>query len=123
MTKMSQEVKRAIAEIKPGLIATASRTGKPNVSAKGSLRVLDDEHLLFVDVRSPGTLNNLQENPQVAILCLDLATRSGCRVSGISEILEVGPLFDQLSQEYAARNMTVKHVVKVAVEDSYTFKV
>ncbi|CAG4882144.1 conserved protein of unknown function [Georgfuchsia toluolica] len=123
MTKMSQEVKRAIAEIKPGLIATASRTGKPNVSAKGSLRVLDDEHLLFVDVRSPGTLNNLQENPQVAILCLDPATRSGCRVSGISEILEAGPLFDQLSQEYAARNMAVKHVVKVAVEDSYTFKV
>lgn len=123
MTKMSEEVKKAVAECKPGLIATASKTGKPNVSAKGSLRVLDDEHLVFADILSPGTLANLKENPQVAVICLDPATRSGCRVSGRPEIFDSGPLFDQFHQEYAARKMAVKHVVKIAVDDSYTFKV
>lgn len=121
MAKMSQEVLKAVAEIKPGLIATASRTGKPNVSAKGSLRVLDDEHLIFANIRSPGTLANLQENPQISIICLDPATRSGCRVFGRSEIFSAGPLFDQISQEYASKKMTVKQVIKVAVEDSFTF--
>jgi len=123
MAKMSQDVKKAVAEIKLGLIATASKTGKPNVSAKGSLRVLDDEHLIFADIMSPGTLVNLQENAQIAIICLDPATRSGCRVSGRSEIFDAGPLFDQLSQEYVAKRMAVKHVVRVAVEESYAFKI
>ncbi|MCX7171604.1 MAG: pyridoxamine 5'-phosphate oxidase family protein [Proteobacteria bacterium] len=123
MAKMSAEVKKAVAECKPGMIATASKTGKPNVSAKGSLRVLDDEHLIFANIMSPGTLANLQENHQIAIICLDPATRSGCRVSGRSEIFDAGPLFDQMSQEYAAKRMVVRHVVKVAVEDSYTFKI
>lgn len=123
MTNMSEEVKKAVAECKPGLIATASKTGKPNVSAKGSLRVLDDEHLAFAVIMSPGTLVNLKENPQIAIICLDPTTRSGCRISGRSEIFNSGPLFDQFHKEYAMRKMAVKHVVKVAVDDSYTFKV
>ena len=119
---MSPEVQKAVDECKPGLIATASKTGKPNVSPKGSLQVLDDEHLIFADIRSPGTYANLKENPQIAIICFDPATRSGCRISGRTEIFETGPLFDQLTQAYAARNMVVKHVIKVAVEDSSAFK-
>jgi predicted pyridoxine 5'-phosphate oxidase superfamily flavin-nucleotide-binding protein len=121
MAKMSEEVKRAVAEITPGLIATASKTGKPNVSAKGSFRVLDDEHVVFALIKSPQTLANLRENLQVAIICLNPKTRNGCRISGKPELLDSGPLFDQLSKEYAERKMVVNHVVKVAVEDSYTF--
>lgn len=121
MAKMSEEVKKAVAAVKPGLIATASKTGKPNVSAKGSLCVLDDEHVAFALIKSPQTLANLRENAQVAIICLDPKTRSGCRISGKSELLDKGPLFDQISQEYAQRKLEVNHVVKVAVADSYTF--
>lgn len=122
MAKMSPEVQKAVDECKPGIIATASLAGKPNVSAKGSLQVLDDENVIFADIKSPGTLANLKANPQVAIFCFDPTTRSGCRISGKAEIFDSGPLLDQFSQAYAARNMTVKHVVKVAVDDSYTFK-
>jgi hypothetical protein len=34
MTKLSDEEKKAIGEIRPSLVATASKTGKSNVSAK-----------------------------------------------------------------------------------------
>ena len=37
MAKLTDEAKKAIAEIRPSLVATASGTGKPNVSAKGSV--------------------------------------------------------------------------------------
>ena len=123
MAIMSPEVQRAIAEVKPGLIATASGSGKPNVSAKGSLRVLDDEHLAFAEIMSPNTLANLRENPLIAIICLDAPTRSGCRIAGHAEILDSGALFDQFSEEYAARRMAVRHVVKIAVDEAYTFRI
>lgn len=121
MAKMSEDVKKLVTETKPGLIATSSKSGKPNVSAKGSFCVIDDEHVAFAEIKSPKTLANLRENPQVAIICLDPATRKGCRIAGTCEIVDSGPLFDQFSKDYAARKMVVNHVVKIAVEDAYAF--
>ncbi len=119
--KMSEEIKKAVAEYKPSLVATANRAGKPNVSAKGSLKVLDEEHLFFADVRSPRTVSNLKENPQIAIICLNPTTRKGCRIWGTAEVLVSGELFDQATKEYAARNTKVNHVVKITVEDALAF--
>jgi predicted pyridoxine 5'-phosphate oxidase superfamily flavin-nucleotide-binding protein len=121
MAKLSEEAKKAIAEIKPSLVATASAAGKPNVSAKGSLRVLDDENVVFADVASPRTVANIKENPQVAIICLDAAARKGCRVWGRGEILDSGSIFDSMAEALAKRDMKVKNVVKVAVEEVETF--
>ena len=119
--KMSDEVRKAVPECSPGLVATADKAGKPSVSAKGSLRVIDDEHLVFADIRSPRTINNLKENPQVGIICLNPSTRKGCRIWGKAEIMTSGDLFDQLSKEYAARSMKVNHVVKISVDDALAF--
>jgi predicted pyridoxine 5'-phosphate oxidase superfamily flavin-nucleotide-binding protein len=121
MAKLSEEAKKAIAEIKPSLVATASAAGKPNVSAKGSLRVLDDESIVFADVASPRTVANIKENPQVSVICLDAAARKGCRVWGKGEILDSGPIFDSMAEALAKRDMKVKNVVKVAVEEVETF--
>jgi predicted pyridoxine 5'-phosphate oxidase superfamily flavin-nucleotide-binding protein len=119
--KMSKEVKNAVAECSPAIVATVNKAGKPNVSAKGSLRVIDDEHLLFADIRSPRTITNLRENPQVAVICLNPATRKGCRIWGRAEIMTSGDLFDQLTKEYAGKNMKVNHVVKITVDEALGF--
>lgn len=121
MAKLSEEVKKAIADNYPAIIATASKSGKPNVSAKGSFRVVDDDHVAFADVRSPRTMANLQENPQVAVLLLNAQTRKGCRLWGKAEILNSGALFDKISADLAARNMKVNHVVNIAVDDAVAF--
>lgn len=121
MTMLTDEAKKAIAEIRPSLVATASKTGKPNVSAKGSFRVLDDEHVVFADIASPRTVANIKENPQVAVICLDAVARKGCRVWGKGSIVNSGELFDQLTAEYAEKKMEVKNVVKVTVEEVETF--
>jgi predicted pyridoxine 5'-phosphate oxidase superfamily flavin-nucleotide-binding protein len=118
--KLTEEAKKAIGEIRPSLIATASRNGKPNVSAKGSLRVLDDEHVAFADVASPRTITNIRENPHVAIICLDAESRKSCRIWGKAEIFDSGELFDKFSAELAERKMKVNNVVKVAVEEIET---
>ncbi len=47
MAKLTEEAKKLIGETGPALVATASKDGKPNVSLKGSFRVLDDEHIII----------------------------------------------------------------------------
>jgi predicted pyridoxine 5'-phosphate oxidase superfamily flavin-nucleotide-binding protein len=121
MVKLTEQAKKAIGEIRPALVATASKSGKPNVSAKGSLRVLDDEHVLFADIASPRTIANIKENPQVAVICLDTSARKGCRIWGRGEVVNSGELFDKTVAELAKRNMKAKNVVKVTVEEVETF--
>jgi len=59
--------KSLIAEVGLCYVATASSDGQPNVSPKGSIVVLDDDHLAFADIMSPGSRANLEENKRVAI--------------------------------------------------------
>ncbi len=120
MAKIGETAKKILAEIRPALVATASKTGKPNVSAKGSLRLLDDELVIFADVASPRTIANIKENPQVSIICLDAPNRRNCRIWGTAEIIESGPLFDEVTRAMAAMNMKPKHVVKVKVDEIET---
>jgi uncharacterized protein len=120
MAKLTEQAKKALGEIHPAMVATASKSGKPNVSAKGSVQVLDDEHIVFADVASPRTIANIKENPQVAVICLDAASRKGCRIWGKAEIITSGEIFDKISAAMAARNMKVKDVVKIAVEEVET---
>jgi uncharacterized protein len=104
---------------KQGWVATASADGTPNVSIKGSARVLDDEHLIFADIFSLKTRKNLQENPKVAIMVYDAESRRGYAIKGTTEQIESGPLFEQTVE--GMRKMmpqlpTPKNVVKVTVE-------
>jgi len=116
--KLSDSVKETIAEIRPAIIATASKDGKPNVSAKGSFRVLDDDHVVFADISSPRTIANLKENPQVSVLVVHPKSMRGCRIWGKGEVLDSGELFDEMSKEFTDRNLKVNHVVKVTVEET-----
>jgi uncharacterized protein len=121
MTVLSEEAKALIKDTHPGFIATASTAGRPNVSPKGSLRVLDDEHILFADIHSPNTIANLIENPQVAALVFEPSSRHGCRIWGAAEILSSGKLFDQINSDLAARNMVAKNIVVVTVDEFLVF--
>ncbi len=121
MAKLTEEAKKIIGEFGPALIATASKEGKPNVSPKGSFRVLDDDHVIFANIASPRTMANLKENPQLTAIIFDRSTRKGCRIWGKAEVLNSGDLFDSLSKEFAPQKMTVKSVIVVTVDEAVTF--
>ena len=121
MAKLSEEARKIIGELHPALVATANKDGKPNVSPKGSFRVVDDEHVAFGDIRSPRTVANLRENPQLSVILFDPATRKGCRIWGKAEILDSGDLLDTMTAEYAPREMNVEHVVMVTIDEAVTF--
>ena len=121
MAKLTEEARKIIGEFGPALIATASKQGKPNVSPKGSFRVLDDEHVVFANIASPRTMANLKENPQLTAIMLDRSSRKGCRIWGKAEILDSGELFNSLSAEFAPQGIKVKSVIKVTVAEVVTF--
>ena len=121
MEKLSEDLKNAITQIKPAMVATVNSAGQPNVSPKGSLRVLDDQHLVFAEIRSPQTINNLRENPQISIIGFDPTSRKGWRVWGkVAEILASGNLYEQFCSEYAGKGK-VNHVVTISVEGGIVF--
>ncbi len=51
----------------------AAKDRTPNVSIKGSLRLIDEEHLLVADINSLRTRKSLLENSKVAIMVCDTA--------------------------------------------------
>ena len=104
---------------KQGWVATASKNGVPNVSIKGSLRLLDDEHLVFADLFSMKTRKNLSENPVAAIMFFDGDSKRGYMFKGSTEQIGSGPLYDQTAEaihKAMPQLPAPKYVVKVTIE-------
>jgi uncharacterized protein len=118
MGMLTPEMKEAVPRIRLAFVATVSPDGRPNLSAKGSLCVWDDDHLLFADIASPQTMSNLTSNPHVEINTVDQIGRRGFRFKGVAEVLREGAIFDFLANDIHTReglDVPVRAVVKVRV--------
>lgn len=119
------KIPKVVADFIPGKlawVATATKGGVPNVTPKGSLRVLDDEHVLFADLFSLKTRSNLAENPKVAVTVVDQATFSGYQLKGTAQMISSGPLYEEVSAQVKARMPALpppSYIVKIAVEAIY----
>jgi predicted pyridoxine 5'-phosphate oxidase superfamily flavin-nucleotide-binding protein len=103
MTTLTPDMKRVIAEQKLGFVATVNADGTPNLSPKGTMQVLDDQHIIFADVRSPGTMANIARNPAIEINFVDPFNRKGYRFRGSARVVAKGtPEFATLVARYSA---------------------
>ena len=89
-------MKRVVGEQRLGFVATVCPDGSPNLSSKGTTAVWDDDHLVFANIRSPGTLANLRRNANVEVNVVDPFVRKGYRFKGVGSILDSGPLYDKV---------------------------
>ena len=107
---------------KMGWVATATPEGVPNVTPKGTIRVLDDEHVVFADLFSLKTRQNLEQNPKVAVTVVDASSHKGYQIKGTAELISSGPLFEQVAAELKAAAPMMpapKYVVKISAESVY----
>ncbi len=119
--KISEELQEFI-KGKLGWVATASADGVPNIAIKGSLRVLDDEHLMFADLFSLKTRKNLLENSRVAVMVYDNEAHKGYSFKGVAEMISEGPLFDQTVEKLKQMPSPLpppKYVVKITVDSIF----
>lgn len=114
---LSDDMKRIVREQRLGFVATVCPDGTPNVSPKGTMRVLDDDHVAFADIRSPQTTRNLSANPAVEINMVDQFVRKGYRFKGTAEVLTDGDRYDELLRAYAADSphLTAERVRAIVV--------
>src|SRR3954462_2672938 len=120
---ISQKIKDLIynawTEGSPCLLATQGPDG-PNISPQGSMLVFDDEHLAYWERSKRKALENLGNNPRVAVIYANMkAQRDGVlesgflRFYGTAELHENGPvreaIFRRLTKRAGARRRRQGH--------------
>jgi hypothetical protein len=96
MGVLTAEMQRVIGEQKLAFAATVRADGSPNLSPKGTTCVWDDDHLVFADLASPGTVEALRANPAIELNVVDVRLRRGYRFRGVARLVEGGRLFEDL---------------------------
>ena len=84
--------------------------------------MIDDGHIIFADMFSRKTRENLQKNPKVAVTVVDEKSYRGYQIKGSAELLTSGPLFDQTAEELKKAPMKLPPlycVVKITVDSVY----
>jgi uncharacterized protein len=118
MGVLTEEMQRVVRTQRLGFIATVCPDGTPNLSPKGTTNVWDDDHLVFADIRSPGTVSNLRHNPALEINVVDVVLRKGYRFKGTAEVLTDGPLYEEALALYRKPGVRfpIRSIVMVKVE-------
>jgi len=84
-----------------GFVATVRPDGTPALSPKGTTSVWDKEHLVFLHLHSPHTVDNLQHNPHVEINVVDPILRKGYRFVGVGHVLTDGAEYEHILDWFA----------------------
>lgn len=121
MTRIPEEVQEFLSG-KMAWVATASPDGTPNATPKGSVKVVDEEHVVFADLFSRKTRENLMANPKVSITVGDEATATGFQIKGSAELLDSGPLYEGMAEalKKAPQELPpLQYVVYITVDSIY----
>ena len=118
MAVLTTEMKHLVDVQRLGYVATVCPDGTPNLSPKGTTAVWNNDHLIFADIRSPGSVANLRENPAVEVNVVDPIARKGFRFKGDANVLSYGPTYDEAVAFYRKRGVRspIRHIVLIRVE-------
>ena len=95
MVKITEEMQDVITKMKPPVVATAGKDGRPNVVPIGFTRVISDDEILLMDNYMNKTRANIEANPQVAISAWSLEDRIGFQFKGRARVETAGKLFEE----------------------------
>ncbi|MDR3568337.1 MAG: pyridoxamine 5'-phosphate oxidase family protein [Syntrophobacteraceae bacterium] len=121
MAKIPDEVQDFVKN-KMAWVATASPDGMPNTTPKGTVQVIDEERIVFADLFSFKTRDNLQKNPKVAVTVVDLEKYKGYQFKGSAELVDSGPIFDRVVEQLKKAPMQLpdpKYVVIITVDSIF----
>ncbi len=119
MVKMPPEIKDVIAKQKPLPIATADKSGKPNVVFVTMWKILDDETLLIVDNFFNKTRKNIEANPNMAIVAYDGDTKKSYQIKGNVDIETKGNRFGSAKEMADSKKLPGKAAVVFHVKEIY----
>ena len=118
MIHFDDQIKFFVNHQKLGYVATVSSDGTPNLSPKGTITILDDSRLVFANIRSPQTIENLKKNTSIEINVIDPFSRLGYRFKGIATIQSNGTDYEKILEYFKKIGIKSKisHVIVVDVK-------
>jgi hypothetical protein len=121
--RLTEDMRRVVDEQRLAFVATVNSDGTPNLSPKGTIAVLDDDHLMFADLASPQTVENLGRNPSIELNVVDPIVRKGYRFKGRGRVVGEGNEFQRLLVSFSEGPRAVgrpgeriRHIVVVELE-------
>jgi pyridoxine/pyridoxamine 5'-phosphate oxidase len=120
MAILDEAARKIIENHSLGFVASVNGDGTPNLSPKGMMLAIDDGHIVFGEVRSPGTVANVAARSTVEINFVDVLARKAVRIRGQAEIIEketqvflvLRPYFDR----WGALADRIRRFVRVRIE-------
>jgi predicted pyridoxine 5'-phosphate oxidase superfamily flavin-nucleotide-binding protein len=103
-------------------VATVGEDGWPNVAAKGSGGLIDDETIYFADVLSKKTRANLLYSSRVSVGIYDPETNLAVQVKGVADLLQSGDDFEELRKRAAAAHAQlppITYMVRIHADAVY----
>jgi predicted pyridoxine 5'-phosphate oxidase superfamily flavin-nucleotide-binding protein len=98
MAKLTEAMKKFVADQRLGFLATVNPDGLPNVSPKGLTFIFDETRIVIGEIRSPETIKNLRFQPIAELNVVDQFSRKGFRFSGPCTIHRKGSEFEQFER-------------------------
>jgi uncharacterized protein len=122
MVKITEEIRESLAGTKTVFLATASKVSMPNAVPIGAFKLLDDETMLISDQFFNKTLQNMKENPKVAITWW--GEKGGFQIKGSVTLHTSDDIFrqDVAWMKELRPNLTPKGAVVLKISDVYSIK-
>lgn len=119
---ITDSIKRFVEGVEYAFVASANSAGCPHLAAGRELRVPDSGHLVFEAWFCYTTLDNLAENPAVAIAVADPLSGNGYQFIGRVVHREAGAMLDGYAPDQEVQGMPqVESRLSVAVERIMAF--
>ena len=94
--EMRQLIDNALADGNPCILATASPTGEPGVSFRGSMMVYDSSSLAYWERTQRAGLEHIEANPKVAVMYRSPTERKAWKFHGDAMVYRNGPIREQV---------------------------
>ncbi|AVQ21699.1 pyridoxamine 5'-phosphate oxidase [Fusobacterium necrophorum subsp. funduliforme] len=121
MSKLTDAMKEII-EKQLAYVSTVSNEGMPNIGPKRSMRILDENTLIYNENTGKQTMNNILANGKVAVAYADWAKLDGYRFVGKAEVFTEGKYYDEAVEWAKGKMGAPKAAVIIHIEDVYTLR-
>jgi general stress protein 26 len=97
---LTNEIRALIENHSAGMVATVNTDGTPSVSPKATFLILANDQLAFSNIRSPHTVQNIKNRPNVEVCFIDMILRKSARITGTAKYIEKSEADPKLIEKF-----------------------
>ena len=121
MATLTQDMKDMIGA-QLNFLSTVDEAGNPQVGPKGTMRVLDDHHLIYNEETGKQAWHNLHENGKAAVAVVDRPALKGFRFEGTIEGFHTDDQIFEDAKAFAAERHLPPAIAAVVITIDRIYK-